>query len=244
MDKGVVMSEMEVIRSIGREVLGVGVSGVFSDNWLWDRTKRLRRNVQQICRLPEFTERDVPVDRFCLGAATYFADAGVVYFVESGKFDKGVVLGEINPADLREFSTRVVKEKLGPLLSAARIEKINRIITESGNRDTDVIEAKILSDARNLDDMGLIGVFNELRRCVIQGKGVSEALKSWQRKIDYRYWQARLKDSFCFESVRRLAEQRFAATEGFMGRLGIENSAQDIDDIALESLEELTEISA
>jgi hypothetical protein len=45
----------------------------------------------------------------------------------------------------------------------------------------------ILSDARNLDDMGAAGILNELRRLISSGKGISDALLSWERKIGYRY---------------------------------------------------------
>ena len=98
-------------------------------------------------------------------------------------------------------------------------------------------EAKILSDARNLDDMGAVGIFSEFRRFVCNGKGVADVLESWKRKVDYRYWQARLKESFRFETVRKLAVQRFAATEYFMTQLKMENNAQDLEDLLLESLE-------
>lgn len=238
------MSDIEVIRGIARQVLTFSALADTADNWLWDRTQRILRNVEQIRRLPELTEADVPVDRFCLTVATYFADTGSVHFARTDRNPRGFVLADINPVDLREFSTRVVSDKLASLLTPARIDKINKIIVESANRETEMPEARILSDARNLDDMGSVGVFNEFRRCVIQGKGVSGALKSWQRKIDYRYWQARIKDSFCYESVRKLAAQRFAATESFMNRLSIESAAQDIEDSTLESFAEFAEASA
>ena len=238
------MSEIEVIRGIARQVLTVTNHAGITDNWLWDRTQRLLLNVEQICRLDELTEADIPVDRYCLTVATYFADAGFAHFADSLDTSSGLVLSDINPSDLREFSAKVVSDKLEGLLSEPRIDKINRIVIESANRETDMTEAKILSDARNLDDMGSVGVFNEFRRCVLNGKGVSDALKSWKRKIDYRYWQARLKDSFCFESVRKIAVQRFAATEYFMNQLNIENNAQDLEDIMIESFGEMAEASA
>ena len=94
------------------------------------------------------------------------------------------------------------------MVEDARIEKINRIITESGDRSSRMQEAMILSDSRNLEDMGAVGIFNELRESITGGKGVSEVVSSWQSKIDYRYWQARLEKSFRFTSVRELAGQR------------------------------------
>jgi len=94
----------------------------------------------------------------------------------------------------------------------------------------------ILSDARNLDDMGAMGIFNEFRRYIIGGKSICDALQSWKMKIDYRYWQARLKKSFRFESVRKLAEQRLSAAEHFMNQLEVETEAQDLNELIAESL--------
>jgi HD superfamily phosphodiesterase len=96
-------------------------------------------------------------------------------------------------------------------------------------------EAKILSDAQNLDDMGIVGIFSLLRNSSLRGKGPSDVLRSWKKKIDYGYFQARLKESFHFESVKRIAKKRFELTENFMSRLQDECSAKDILD-AVENM--------
>ena len=62
-------------------------------------------------------------------------------------------------------------------------------------------------------------------------------LESWRRKVDYRYWQARLKESYRFESVRMLAERRFGATEFFMNQLDVEHAARDLEELLLESMD-------
>jgi len=81
-----------------------------------------------------------------------------------------------------------------------------------------------------------VGLFNEFRRYVIHGRGASDVLESWQKKIEYRYWEARLKEGFRFESVRKLASKRFSAARYFMMQLGTEHSAKDLEDTILESL--------
>src|SRR4030043_184233 len=80
------------------------------------------------------------------------------------------------------------------IIAGPKIEKIGKIIVESANRFTEMIEAMVLGDARNLEDMGAVGLFHEFRKYVIHGKGVADVLDSWRRKIDYRFWQARLKE--------------------------------------------------
>ena len=230
------MSEIDVIREIAQQALTVPTLSGAKDNWLWDRAQRLLRNVEHISRLPEVTGTNLPIDRFCLIAATYFCDAGFAHYADAEDTASRLVLADISIADLLDFSTQIVADKLAGALAGPKIDKINKIIIESGSRDTQLAEAMILSDARNLDDMGAIGIFNEFRRYVIHGKGASNVVESWKRKVDYRYWQARLKESFRFDSVRTLAGQRFSATEYFMNQLEVENAARDLEEIIIESL--------
>jgi len=232
------MSEIDIIREIAQQVMMVPTLAGTTDNWLWDRAQRLVRNVEHICRLPELTEANLPIDRFCLTSAAYFVDCGFARYADVEDTAARLVLADVSPADLRDFSTQVVSDKLSGSLAGPKIDKINKIIIESGDRFTDMVEAKILSDARSLDDMGAVGIFNEFRRYVVHGKGASDVLESWKKKVDYRYWQARLKESFRFESVRKLASQRFSTAEYFMNQLTVENSAKDLEEIIIESLDD------
>ncbi len=231
------MSELDIVKDLAKEALVIPAPRGDADNSLWDRAQRLARNAEYICRLPELAKTGVQIDRFCLMAATYFSDAGLVRHPETKERGARLALSGANGDDLLYFSTQVVEEKLAGAVGKARIEKINRIITESGSHLTRMTEAMILSDARNLDDMGAAGIFNEFRRYVIGGKGACDAVRNWKRKIDYRYWQARLKKNFWFEQVRKLAEQRLSAAEYFMNQLKVETEALDLEEVALELLE-------
>jgi hypothetical protein len=67
---------------------------------------------------------------------------------------------------------------------------------------------------------------------------VGDILRSWKRKIDYRYWQARLEEGFRFESVRKLAERRLCAAEEFMEQLKAEAQGRDLKGLAAGSVQE------
>lgn len=231
------MSEIDVIREVAQQVLTVPTLAGTKDTYLWDRTQRLIRNVEHICRLPELTSANLAVDRFCLIGATYFSDAGFARYVDAEDKIARVVLADVSDTDLRDFSTQIVNDKLTGIIAGPKIDKINKIIYASSDRLSKMTEAMILSDARNLDDMGAVGIFNEFRRYVVHGKGATDALESWKRKVDYRYWDARLKESFRFESVGELAARRFSAAEYFMNQLLVENSARDLEEIVIESLD-------
>lgn len=230
------MSELDIVRQIAQQVVAMPTLSGTNDHWLWDRTQRIVRNVEHICRMPELAEHAKSIDRFCLLAATYFADSGLAHYLDEENVSARMVLADVAYSDLCDFSTQIVSDKLLNAMAGPKIDKINKIIIESGNRFTDMIEAMILSDARNLEDMGAVGLFHELRRYMIHGKGISDILESWKRKVDYGYWQARLKESFRFDSVRQLAEHRCSAAAYFMDQLAVENSARDLEEWLLESL--------
>lgn len=230
------MSELGIIRELGKEVLKIPTADGCLDTFLWDRAERLLRNVELICELPELGKRGLQIDRFCLEAATHFSDAGLAEYIRSGdSVESG--LGNHNSGKLLELCTQIVEEKLKTHIVGAQIEKINSIIIESSQRCPQKVEAMVLRDARCLDDMGAVGIFNEFKRLMVRGKSAADAVQSWQRKVDYRYWQARLKEDFGFESVRRLAEERLAASEHFMNQLRAETEAEDLKNLTVELLE-------
>jgi hypothetical protein len=217
------MSQEKLIREIAQSVLArKNVSASVKDGWLWGRTQRLLRNVEAICSLPELADADLPVDRFCLTAAVYFSESWLC--AENSKLTVSTGSG-----DSGKLAAQVAAEKLEDVISQQKINKIGKIIVESGNKLTKMTEAKVLSDARNLDDLGAVGIFNQFRKSTLQGKGATESLQGWQKKVDYGYWQARLKESFHFESAKKIAQKRFSVTQDFMARLDRENAAADIE---------------
>lgn len=222
------MSDIDLVKQIAEET----IAG--SSKWLWDRCRRIVRNCELICQLDEVAQANLPIEHFCLSAAAYFSDAGFIRFAESGKMANGVVLSEVNVHDLRKFSTQIVSDKLADTAAESKIDKINKIIIESSTSSSKLAEAKILSDGRGLEDMGAVGVFNEFRKYAFHGDGVGDSLIGWKRRVDYKYWQARLDESFSFESVAKIASRRFAAAETFMNQLGDENFGRDIEDLILE----------
>lgn len=232
------MPEIDLVREIAQQTLKLSTLTGGDDNWLWDRAQRVVRNVEHICKLPEIAGTNLAIEKFCLVSAAYFSDSGFIHYADSEDMTARVVLEDLNVTDLRDFSMQVVADKLTNKLAEGKIEKINKIIIESSNKLTEMPEAKILSDGRSLDDMGAVGIFNEFRRYVVQGKGVTNAIDNWQRKIDYRYWEARLKESFRFESVRKIADRRFHGAEYFMKQLRVENMAEDLKEVVLESLDD------
>ncbi|MHC4233059.1 MAG: hypothetical protein ACYTEM_05640 [Planctomycetota bacterium] len=231
------MSELETVHQIAQKTLTFPSPSGGHDDWLWDRTLRILQNIEHICRLPELAEKAISIDRFCLVAAAYFADSGLAHFASNQKTGGQRPPGDVTSADVCNVSTQTVSNVLSDAVTGSRIDKINKIITESFNRFTDITEAMVLSDGRGLEDLGAAGLLGGLRGQLIDGKSVSSMLGSWKRKIEYGYWQARLKESFRFSAVRQVAEGRFAAVEQFMNQLATENTAADMEKQLVTMLE-------
>ena len=226
------MVDLGVITEIAEQVLAVPTIKGLPDRYLIDRAGRVLRHCGNIAQLKEV--QCFQIDRECLHIAALFRDAGFARYADQGNTVCRLVLADLSDEDLRDFSTQVVQERLVGLLNPRQLERVCSTILESGSRETTLIEAMILSDARNLEDMGAVGIFHECRRYVVHGRGVTEALSSWKRKVEYDYWSARLRESFRFEAVRELARKRLVVAERFMQQLALENRAGDMEDLLLE----------
>lgn len=227
------MTESEAIRQLAQRTFNAPESSDKRDHWLWDRTVRIVQNVGQICRLPELAGQAVSIERSCLIAATYFCLSGLTRPTNAEKHPSPSSRLDSNDTNMCELSAKIAAEALPSVFSQARVHKVCQIITESCNRFTDMTEAMILLDGRNLEDIGAIGLLHELRQYIINGKAISEILDSWKCKTEYGYWQARLKEGFRYEAVREMARQRFLAMEHFMEQLAAENSQNQLPEILL-----------
>jgi hypothetical protein len=196
--------------------------------FLWDSVKRISRNTELVSNILEQENPDLKIRRSILKAGACFLSLAELKLRISG--------GGFHNGDYREKASRycseLVSEKLSRVMAASQISDVNSLIAESYNKKTRRVEAKIISDARNLDDVGLLGLFWEIRRSVLSGRSVSDVIAGWKRKMEYGYWQARLDEDFRFKQVRRIAEQRLDCAQSFMDCLEGEHNGQSVEKLA------------
>ena len=227
------MPELKNLRDIARQALTIRSDVGQSDLFFLKCSERLIRSVECICMLPELKNSGFPIDSSNLTAAAYFNCAGLARYYSSNPHEKRSTLWDVNRSSLLDCCSAAINDYSAEALDEAEVKVINSIITESYANYTVISEAMILSDARNLDDIGAIGIFNEFSRFAFDNKSFFDALQNWQKKVDYRYWQARIKESFRFDSVRKLAQKRLSTTEMFMEQLKIEVEGNDLADLTL-----------
>lgn len=221
------MSKLNVVKEIAAAALDVRSDMSCSYDFFWERAKTMASNARCICSLPEIANSAFSLDSFCLLTAAYFHDAGLVQYLKN-KNGQLIQLPSPSSELILDLCTEVVAKKLASVIESRKIDKVNRIIAESYCNASKLPEARVLSDARNLVEMGAFAILNEFRMYLFVGKGIDNALKAWKSKVDYGYWKTRLKDDFNFESVKKLAEKRLKAADCFMKQLKNETEAQDI----------------
>lgn len=112
-------------------------------------------------------------------------------------------------------------------LPEALIDRTTRILIECPRRQTTLNEAKAVSDPLNLDDFGLSGFCRSAALLVHSGGGLTRLADAITKREQYGYWDARLKDSFHFNSVRVVAARRLAAARAAFQQLQIELQEDD-----------------
>ncbi|MDB5303718.1 MAG: hypothetical protein JWM97_1267 [Phycisphaerales bacterium] len=88
------------------------------------------------------------------------------------------------------------------------LDRTARVLHEMPHRSPMLDEAKIMADALNLDDFGVTGLIHMAILTGRQGGGVAQVADGSEKREQYGYWDARLKDGFHFEPVRQIARRR------------------------------------
>lgn len=80
-------------------------------------------------------------------------------------------------------------------------------------------QARLLADALNLEDFGVSGMVLQAILLARQGQGVSSVADGYEKREQYGYWEARLKDGFHFEASRAIARARLESARKVAGLL-------------------------
>ena len=125
-----------------------------------------------------------------------------------------------------EEKTGVPHEEEGARMAAVYLEAIGypadriagivhaiRAHRYSTGIDPETLEARVLSDADNLDAMGAVGIARTFMQSGEQGNGIADAADHFHDKL------LNLKDRMYTESARKLAEGRHALLVAFLAAL-------------------------
>jgi hypothetical protein len=196
------------------------------DWFVWDHALRVKVSADMIARLPELTGKQI--DSMVLQTAALYHDAGWAIQVEQGQVARARVLTRPTNDVQFELAAELVESSLKGALPTRTIRRGCQAIRGIRDRQCELIEAHIVSDADNLDQIGPLGFLQSLRRDLAEGRALDQVLESWHRQQEYHYWEARIRDGIRFEAVRDLAWRRLAAMDPFMKALGEHVDAHDL----------------
>ncbi len=219
------MASQNSIWSCARDDLVVLDDQGHADVFLWEHASRVARTAEWIAEQP-----DVPQDRVDLSvllAASLYDGAGWAVQLREGVVCRTDLLGKAATDVQRDLAASLMEKRLAKLMPGGVLQRAAECIRTSHPRHSDLVEAQILADADNLDQIGPLLLCQIVRRQGLEGGGVQAAIDTWNRRKEYRYWDARI-DAFCFESARKVAHQRLKEIDRYMTELGRQHLGQDL----------------
>jgi hypothetical protein len=117
-------------------------------------------------------------------------------------------LGRTNLKDRCEQAAELLVSLLANDVEEKLLDRTTQLLHEMPQRAPAVEEAKLLADALNLDDFGMTGLLVGAINMALQGDGVTDVAAGLEKREQYGYWDARLKDGFHYEPVRQIARRR------------------------------------
>jgi hypothetical protein len=127
--------------------------------------------------------------------------------------DKRLPTGKPARASLRDRAEEAAEMLVGLLDKTADeslLDRTTRLLHEMPHRSPMLDEAKLLADAVNLDDFGVIGIVNQIVQLARQGEGLAALADGLHKREQYGYWDARIRDGFHFLAARNIAQTRLA----------------------------------
>jgi len=198
------------------------------DHFLFDHALRVMQVAERLSHCREV--RSWRINRFALQVAALFHQAATVRLDEERRTSTVYAAATMSAEDVKEYSAELAGDRLRGKMPDRELDLVQEIIRRAHDASIELAEAKVLSDADSLDDIGTLGVWRDLRRYILEGRAVEDTVRAWQRREQYGYCEARIRDAFNLATSRRLAERRLAAARAFKEQLAIEREALDLPD--------------
>jgi len=166
---------------------------------LVDDAQRLWRRVQKFISLDLTAEPDLEA----LELACYALQLPM----RQAKPPSTAKLGRTNLRERAEQAAELLVST-GEGIDETLLDRATRVLQEMPHRTPVIEDAKLLADALNLEDFGVIGLIGLMTHLARQGDGILQLADGAEKREQYGYWEARLKDGFHFEPVRQIARRR------------------------------------
>ena len=223
------MALPKAVLDVARQLLVMPGEGASGDVWLWEHARRVVHLSGVLALLPEAREigGDAP-DAAGVSLAALFADAGWAVQVKRGEVNHWQVLSRPTNDIQRELGVGALQDCVSTLLPAEVVQIAVRAIRECNDRYSKSPEARVLSEAENLDEIGIMYILRQFRHYQVEGQPLDQLVVTWTRHREYHYWEARINDCLRWERTRHIARARLEAVEQFMNALARDRDAADL----------------
>lgn len=194
------------------------------DLWLWEHSRRVMQLARMLAKLPELAQ--AAPHQNAVGLAGLFHDAGWAVQVREAQISPWLVLGRPTNDTQRVLGAALLEEHAAHLFDADTVSLAAEAIRQCNDRYTTLVESRVLADADNLDEIGVMCLLRQFRQYQAEGRPLDQLVASWRRQQEYDYWEVRINDGLRFEATRELARQRLNAVGLFMEAL-----ARDLDGV-------------
>ncbi|MCH7814043.1 MAG: HD domain-containing protein [Planctomycetes bacterium] len=219
------MPQQDPIRSRAHEDLILVDEDGHQDVFLWEHTDRVARSAGAIADLPE-VPRD-KLDLVALSAAALYHDAGWAVQFRSGQVQRHAILGKTTNREQRRLAGELLMKQLHGMIETESLRRARDCIEALNQRDPELYEARVLHDAESFDQIGPLLFWRLMRRQALDGKGVEAAIKDWETRKQYGYWDDQV-EQFHFDAVRAAARRRLDKMDHLMAELSRQHNGQDL----------------
>ena len=206
------------------ELLFIGPDQV-ADPRLWEHTERVVELSRRLFRAhgSEFEN----IDGDALDTAALFHAIGWAEQYRAGQVQRWQILSKPTSDAQRELAASVLTAKGDAQLAGRTLRLACETIRLAGSRTPSTVEARMLSDAENLAEFGLLDVVRQIRTQTGEGRPLAHLLDMWTRQIEYGYWDLRIEEGLHFDTSRKIARSRLAHVQNFAEALHVEASLLD-----------------
>ena len=114
--------------------------------------------------------------------------------------------------DRAEQAAEILITALGEV-DDAMCGRAARLLRELTTRSPEMEESRLLSDALAMEDFGVSGLFAQAMALGRQNGALASVAEGAEKRVQYGYWEARLKDGFHHEPVRQIARRRLETAQ-------------------------------
>jgi hypothetical protein len=168
---------------------------------LVDDAVRLWRRIQRFIAMDLAAEPDV--------AALELACYAVQLPMRQAKPPTSAKLGRTNLRERAEQAAELLVSLMSDQVNDEDlVDRATRLLQETPHKTPVLEDARLLADAINLEDFGVTGLIGQMTVLIRAGAGIVQLAQGAEKREEYGYWDARLRDGFHFEPIRQIAKRR------------------------------------